>query len=174
MTTAFGKDPLSTRGRWVVIAVATAVMQLSYWPVVAVTAWEGRRDEVVAAGVFVGLAAVPFVFMLVAFVSRHPRAPWAVLRAMALFALVGAGVGWLHVAAGMAAGYAAGGVAALRWPEGTRPRAARIGMVAAITVAVTLVVAVEPAGGAALAALLPFPSLGLADEVAVRSAQQRR
>ncbi len=166
MSTAFGKDPLTPAGRWRVIAVTTAAMQVSYWPVVATAVLGDRPDDVVAAGVFVGLGVVPFVLMVVAFTSRHPAAPWAVLRAMALFAVVGVSVGLLHVAAGMAAGYAAGGLATLRPPPEVRPWPARIAMCAAVTVSVTLIVAVAPAVGLVLGALLPFPALGLADRLA--------
>jgi hypothetical protein len=170
MTTAFGKDPLSSRGRWVVIAVATAVMQLSYWPAVA-AAWADPTDDVVTAGMIVGLSAVPFVFMLVAFASRHPRAPWAVVRAMGLFVVVALPLGMLHVASGVAAGYAAGGLAALRAPEGLRSRPARISMVVAITFSITILLAVALEVGLVLGALLPFPAIGLADRAASRRAQ---
>ncbi len=167
MTTAFGKEPLSPKGHGVVIAVATAVMQLSYWPAVAAT-WADPADDIITGAMIVGFSAVPFVFMLVAFASRHPQAPWAVVRAMALFLVVGLSFGLLHIASGVAAGYAAGGVAALRAPKGLEPRAARLGMVVAISFSVTIVLAAAPKVGLALGALLPFPALGLADWVAAR------
>jgi len=171
MTTAFGKEPLSSKGHWAVIAVAAAAMQFSYWPAVAATAWAEPTEDAVAAGMTVGLSAVPFVFMLVAFASRHQRTPWAVVRAMGLFVLIGLPLGMLHIASGVAAGYAAGGVAVLRAPRGLDPRAARIGMVVAISFSVTVTLAVAPEIGLLLGALLPFPTLGLADWVAGRRAR---
>ena len=172
MSTAFGKDPLTPAGRWRVVAVVTAAMQVSYWPVVATTVLGDRPDDVVAAGVFVGLGAVPFVFMAVAFTSRHRSAPWAVLRAMALFVVVGAPVGMLHIAAGIAAGYTAGGLATLRPPTGAHPWPARIAMLVAVTVSVTLIVAVAPGVGLVLGSLAPFPALELADRLAVSQASR--
>lgn len=167
MTTAFGKEPLSVRGRWIVIIVATVVLQFSYWLAV-VSVWADPGEELVTAGMLLGLAAVPFVFMLLAFASRHPRAPWAVVRAMALFVIVGIPLGILHIASGVAAGYAAGGIAALRGPEGVRHAAARIAMVVAVSFSITIILAVAPGPGLVLGALLPFPALGLADWVAAR------
>ena len=165
MSTAFGNDPPTPGGRWRVIAIVTIAMQVSYWPVVATIVQGDLPDDVVAAGVFVGLGAVPFVFMLAAFASRHPSAPWAVVRAMGLFAIVGVSVGILHVAAGMAAGYAAGGLATLPPPTVGRPWPARIAMFVAVTVSVTLILAVAPVVGLVLAAVLPFLALGLADRL---------
>jgi hypothetical protein len=169
MTTAFGKQPHSPRGRWWVVAVATGAMQLSYWPTILVSVQADLDPEILTAGLVVGLSAVPFVFMVVAFSSRHPRAPRAVLQAMGLFLVVAVPLGLLHVASGMAGGYAAGGSAALRVAEEAPSRSARIAMVVAIVFSVTLLVAVARPVGIVLGALLPFTALELAD----RSAERR-
>ena len=57
--------------------------------VVSVGIEDGR--EAASPGPFIafGLALIPFVFVVLAFTSGHPRAPGAVVRAMGLTLLVG-------------------------------------------------------------------------------------
>ena len=67
-----------------------------------------------------GLALIPFVFVVLAFLSEHPSAPGAVLRAMGLAPGRHAGVRFAGDAVtGIVAGVGAGGVAALRMDRRT-------------------------------------------------------
>lgn len=166
MSSVFGSEPLSPKGRWIVVAVATGTMQLSYWPVVATVVLTDRADALVDAALVGGLSIVPLVCMVLAFASRHPNAPWAVLRAMGVFLVVALPLGLVHIAIGMAAGYGAAGSAALRRPEDGRAGRWRLVAVVAVTAAVTLTVAVASEVGMLLGALLPFVALGIADGVA--------
>lgn len=163
MSHVFGREPLSPKGRWVAIAVATAALQFSYWPTVvaAQQAAVGEDEFALVAGL--GLGAVPFVFMILAFTTRHPQAPTAVLRAMGLFALVGLPLGLLHVAAGVSAGYGAGAVAALRREPAQHPRSARIGAVTGAAVAVLFATTLGGDAGVVLGALIPFVAPAAAD-----------
>jgi hypothetical protein len=155
------------------IAAATVLLQFSYWPVLtgATGLFIGERS---LGPVYLGIALVPFVFLVLAFGSRHPRASGAVLRAMGLFLLValpvGATVGPLL---GVPAGYAVGGITALRPPDGF----ARVGRTRGIAVAAGLVylivmAIVAPFFAAFVGAVLPFAVIGLADQALEWRAQE--
>jgi hypothetical protein len=114
-----------------------------------------------------GLALVPFVFIALAFLSEHPRAPGAVIKAMALTLLVGIPVSALAADAvtGFVAAIGAGGVVALR-PEAAYNWKAR--WIAVLAATVTIFLLVRTAGEVALllAPVFPFTSLGIADHLA--------
>ena len=170
----FGKEPLTPKGRWVVVAAATGLLQVSYWPVVAGVMLVDRADPAVDAALVLGLSAVPFVFMVLAFGSRHPRAPSAVLRAMGLFVLVALPLGLVHVALGLTAGYAAGGIASLRPGENVGTHRPRVIAVVATTTAVALVTAAALEAGLVLGAVLPFVALGIVDRRAESQGRRAR
>jgi hypothetical protein len=161
----------SLRRRWRAIAAATVGLQLSYWPVVifTVTASEAGAQGALLA---FGLALMPFVFVVLAFGSRHPDAPGAVAKAMALFVLVGVPVALLNTALGLAVGYASGGTVALRPAQPPAPRW-RLAAVAAATAYVLLLLLAVPGLGLVSAALVPFTVLGLADQAAEARAANR-
>lgn len=154
--------------RWRGAGFGTAVMQLSYIPLVL--AWRaaigGADVDSVLLGQALGfgLGVMPIVFIVVAFVSRHRQAPTAVLKAMVLFVVVG---GPLFVVIdpmlGTVAGYAAGGVVALRQDFGPRATQARIVAVIAVIVAVLLLMGIFAPLAAAVGALSPFLALAYAD-----------
>ena len=173
MATAFGREPLSPGRRWAVVAAATGLMQLSYWPTVAAIMLDDQAGAGLDAALGVGLSLVPLVFMLLAFASRHPRAPRAVLRAMGLFLVVALPLGLLHVALGMAAGFSAGGISALRAEPGVHSTRARLGAAVAVTLGVAMVMPVALEIGLILGALLPFPALATIDAVVERQGRGR-
>jgi hypothetical protein len=164
-----GLNPLSPKRKWQTIAVGTILVVIAYWSMLAglVTEALDEQDEAVshpAALIAFGLALIPFVFIVVAFMSEHPRAPGAVVKAMGLSLLVGITVSAVagDAVSGIVAGVGAGGAVALR-PEplvGWRPRAAAV----AIATVYTFVL-VRTAGPLALlsAPVFPLTSLGLAD-----------
>jgi hypothetical protein len=162
-------NPLSPRRKWQAITAATVLLVPAYWAMLAgiVGGAVDDEDEAVsnpAAFVALGLALIPFVFILLAFASEHPRAPGAVVRAMGLSLLVGIPVSAIagDAVSGIVAGVAAGGAVALR-PEplhGWRPRAAGVAVATAYAF-----VLVRTAGPIALlsAPVFPLTALGLAD-----------
>ena len=84
-----GMTPIDLRRRWIVITVATVVMQFAWWPTLAGIATASGEDSTFALGLFaLGLSLVPAAFLALAFGSNHPRAAGATLRAMGLFLLV--------------------------------------------------------------------------------------
>jgi hypothetical protein len=122
-----------------------------------------------AALIAFGLAALPFVFVLLAFVSEHPRAPGAALRAMGLALLVGIPVSALagDGVTGLVAGVGAGGIAALRADLGHdwKPRAVAV---VAVTAVVFLMLRSTTVLGLLLAPALPFTAIGVADHLSER------
>lgn len=147
------------------IAAATVLLQFSYWPIL--TGATGLfRDDPSLGPVYLGLALVPFVFLVLAFGSRHPRASGAVLRGMGLFLLVGLPVGAMAgPLLGVPAGYAVGGITALRPPDGFSRvgRARGIAVFAGLLYLVVMAI-VAPLFAAFIGAVLPFAVLGLADQ----------
>lgn len=161
----FGKQPLSQRGRWLVIMLATVALQFSYWSFVASAAAGAMEDGPDTGGLLaLALGLAPFVFMILAFGSRHPNAPIAVLKAMGLFLVFGAPLGLANVVVGVAAAYGAGGVAALRREPDVHSLRWRVVAVAAMTVYLVLLLAV-PEFQVISGAVLPFMVIGIADTV---------
>jgi len=165
-----GAEPLSPRRKWRAILLATLLLVPGYWSVLAgLVSVASDRPDAPAAGPFIafGLCLVPFVFIVLAFLSEHPRAPGAVIKAMGLALLVGIPVSALAADAvtGFVAGCAAGGIAALR-PEPTSPWKARWIAVLVATMASFLLVRTFGEVALLLAPVLPFTSIGVADHLA--------
>ncbi len=73
---------------------------------------------------------IPFVFIALAFLSEHPRAPGAVVKAMGLCLLVGIPVSAVagDAVTGIVAGVGAGGIVALRSDEPHNWKARALGV----------------------------------------------
>ncbi len=167
-----GVAPLSPKRKWLAITAGTLLFLTAYWSILAGMV-DGALDDAEAVSgdvgdsaalVAFGLALIPFVFIVLAFLSEHPRAPGAVVKAMGLAVLVGipASAFAADAVTGLVAGMGAGGLVALR-PEpdhGWRPRA--VGVIAAAAYTFFLV---RGAGvlGLMSAPVLPLTALGLAD-----------
>ncbi len=172
-----GAEPLSPRRKWRAILLATLVLAPAFWSILIGVVAVASDEEVEAppAGPFIafGLALIPFVFIALAFLSQHPRAPGAAVRAMVLSLLVGIPVSALatDVVTGLVAGVGAGGAAALRsdvrhdW---------RIRAVAVAIASLYVFVMVRSAPGVALlvSPALPFTALGVADHLAERRSER--
>jgi hypothetical protein len=169
--------PLPPQRKWLVITVATLMLVPAYWSmlaaVVSVATKDGGGPRPGPALAF-GLAVVPFVFVVMAFMSGHPRAPGAVVRAMLLAILVGIPVSALAADAvtGMVAGVGAGGIVALRRDQGHTVKARAIGVAVATLYTFVLL---RMAGGIALLAapIFPFTSIGVADHLSERRRERQ-
>ena len=169
-----GMAPLSPRKKWQAITLATLLLVPGYWSILAglVAAASDGPDPVAnpAAYLAFGLAVIPFVFVVLAFVSEHPRAPAAVWRALVLAVAVGAVVSALAVDAvtGIVAGVGAGGVVALRADAGHNWRARAAAVILAVVYTYVLV---RMASSLALlpAPIFPFTAIGVADHLSERS-----
>jgi hypothetical protein len=168
---AEGAAPLSPQKRWRAITLATLVVAPAVWAIIAGIVAASSNDPDAPAGgplIAFGLAVVPFAFLVLAFVSEHPRAPGAVLRAMALSLLVGIPIGAASPDAvtPLVAGLAAGGLAALRHDpmQSWKPR---VLAAFAATVFVYLLLRVSDLA-LVVAPALPFTCMGIADELTDR------
>jgi hypothetical protein len=115
--------------------------------------------------VWLGLALIPFVFMVAAFGSRHPRASGAVLKAMGLFIVIGLPLGVLGPAIGIPAGTAVGAMVAIRPLDGMPGVMKARGIAVALGIVYLFVMgAISPAFGVFVGAALPFFVIGLSDQ----------
>lgn len=164
-----GLQPLSPRRKWWAITIATLILAPAYWAMlVGLIAFasddSGVADTTAAAAVAFGLAVIPFVFISLAFLSEHPQAPGAVVRAMALCLLVGVLVSAIAAdgVTGIVAGVGAGGAIALRadLPHDRRTRAAAVALAALYTF---VLIRAAPALALVPAPVFPLTAIGLAD-----------
>lgn len=168
-----GMSPLPPRRKWQAITLATLLLVPAYWSILAalVAAASDAPDPLPnpAASLALGLALIPFVFVVLAFVSEHPRAPAAVFRAMVLSLVVGVVVSALAADAvtGIVAGVGAGGVVALRADVDHNWRARALAVAFAVVYTFVLV---RMASSLALlpAPIFPFTALGVADHLSER------
>jgi hypothetical protein len=169
-----GLDPLSPQRKWRAITLATLVLVPAFWSIlaglVALSSDEHKDAPNAGAALGLGLSLIPFVFVVLAFLSEHPRAPMAVVKAMGLCLLVGIPVSALagDAVTGIVAGVGAGGIVALRsdGDQGWKPRAVAVVLATVYTFAL-----VRMLGAPALlpAPIFPFTGIGVADHIAERS-----
>jgi hypothetical protein len=163
-------EPLAPRRKWRAITIASLLLLPAYLGiVVGLVAVASDRADAPPAGppIAFGLGFLPFVFIALAFLSSHPRAPGAAAKAMGLSLLVGIPVAALvpDAVTGLVAGIGAGGAVALR-PEPHGSWKARALGVAAVSAYVAVMVRVVPDVTVLLAPTLPFTCLGVADHLA--------
>ena len=150
---------------WLALALGTIVMMFSYFPYAASFVSDSDGEVQINVGlVGIGLVVAPFVFVVVAFMSRHPNAPRRVLLSMALLLPVALGVGLLYPVLGATAAFCVGGSLCLRPPDLPDVMSVRF-WASGFTVVYSLVllVFVTPAGVFA-GGLLPLMMIGFADE----------
>jgi hypothetical protein len=172
-----GAEPLTARQKWRAILLATLVLVPGYWSLLAGLVATGSDDDgapFAAPYIAFGLALVPFVFVVLAFLSEHPRAPGAVAKAMVLALVIGIPVSAIAADAvtGFVAGLGAGGIAALRADvaDDTKRRAVAVAIASAATFVLLRSI---PEVGVLLAPVLPFSSLGVADHLSERREARR-
>ena len=166
-----GALPLTPQRKWRAITLATLLLAVAFWSLLAglvsLASDDSTGEPQAGAAIALGLSLIPFVFVVLAFLSEQPRASTAVLKAMGLALLVGIPVSAIAADAvsGIVAGAGAGGIAALRsdGPHSWRIRAAALAFATAYAF-----VLVRTIGAAALlpAPIFPFTALGLADHYA--------
>lgn len=166
-------EPLSPQRKWRAITIASLLLVPACWAIlvglVTSASDEPGGVENPAAAIAFGIALIPFVFVALAFLSGHPAAPAAVVKAMGLCLLIGIPVSALAADAitGIVAGVGAGGVVALRSDEAHTWRTRAVGV--AFASMYTFLLA-RTAGAIVLlpAPIFPFTAIGVADHVAER------
>ena len=165
-------EPLSPRRKWRTIAIATLLLVPGYWIMLAGLVANGskaRGGPNAGAALALGLASIPFVFLVLAIMSGHRRWPGAVAKAMGMAVLVGIMASAIagDAITGIVAGVGAGGCIALRRDDAhsLRTRAAAVAFAALYTF-----VLVRSASMFALlpAPVLPLTAIGIADHVSER------
>jgi hypothetical protein len=122
------------------------------------------EDAARTAALGVGLAIVPFVFLIVAFGSRHPRAPVAVLKALGVWFVIGVSIGWFSVGLALVLAFGVGGMITLRADEPGAQRARMWALMFTVLYVLVLIVVLSPGIGLFAAASLPLLALGFADQ----------
>jgi hypothetical protein len=173
-----GAEPLPPRRKWRAILLATLLLAPGYWSLIAgLVSIASDRASAPAAGPLIafGFALVPFVFVALAFLSEHPRAPGAVVKAMVLCLVVGIPVSALagDAVTGLVGGIGAGGIAALRADLDHTWKARALGVLAAC-VYVFLLVRLAPEAALVVSPALPFTSIGVADHLSERRRERDR
>jgi hypothetical protein len=144
----------------------------AYWGIViGIVAVASDKPEAPPAGppIAFGLALLPFVLIALAFLSAHPRAASAVLKAMGLTLAIGIPASAITQDAitGLVAGIGAGGIAALRADTEGAWQARALGVLA-VAVYAFVMIRLVPDVTLLLAPTLPFTCLGVADHLAER------
>jgi hypothetical protein len=167
-----GVKPLSPRRKWRAITVATLLLVPGYWSLVTGLVAEGSHKEsapFAAPYIAFGLVLLPFVFLVLAFLSEHPRASGATAKALILTILVGAPVSAFagDAVTGFVAGVGAGGIAAMRAEVANNWKARAIAVLA-VSVYVFILLRSASVIALLLAPVLPFTSIGVADHLSER------
>jgi hypothetical protein len=158
------------RRNWIAIGIASVLMMVSVFAYAAAFVDEtGDTDEIEPTLVAIALAIAPFVFIVVAFVSRNPRAPMHVLRAMLLLLGIGLAIGLIDPVLGAATGFCAGGAVTLRRPEVARVITWRIAAIGFISVYLLVLFVVAAPAAVFTSAVIPLVMIGFADEYAAWS-----
>jgi hypothetical protein len=173
-----GLQPLSPQRKWRAITLATLLLVPAFWSLLAglvADASDESGGPNAAAAMAFGLALIPFVFVVLAFMSEHPRAPGAVLRAMGWALLVGIPVSALvgDAITGIVAGLGAGGIKALRMDADHNGRSRALAVVVASTYTLVLV-ALTGALALLPAPIFPFTAIGVADHLSERRRERER
>ena len=171
-----GVAPLSPQKKWRAITLATLVLAPAFWAIIfgMVSAASDAADAPTAAPyIAFGLAVIPFVFVALAFLSEHPRAPGAAVKGMIVSLLVGIPVSALaqDVVTGLVAGVGAGGIFALRMDVSHTVKARAIA-VAAVTVYCFFLLRTVSGVALLMGPALPFTGLGIADHLSERRAER--
>lgn len=166
-------EPLSPQRKWRAITLATLVLVPAFWAMLAGLVTDAADDDGGVgnplAAVAFGLALVPFVFIVLAFLSQHRNPARAVVRAMGMCLVVGiiVSAGAADAVTGIVAGVGAGGIIALRADAAHSWQSRAVGVVVA---AVYTLVLARTAGSIVLlsAPVFPLTAIGIADHVAER------
>jgi len=165
-----GAAPLSPQRKWRAITLATLLFVPAYWAIVAalvsLSSDDGRATPNAGPLIAFGLCMLPFVFIALAFLSEHPKAPGAAAKAMGLALLVGIPVSALAADAvtGLIAAAGAGGIAALR-ADTDHSLKARTIAVALATFYVFILLRLATDVALLAGPVLPFTGIGVADHL---------
>ena len=166
--------------KWLSVATATVLLLLSYSLILLPIMAGPEGGEAFGASLGVGLALVPLVFVVAAFMSQNDRAALSIAKASGLWVLIAVPIAYFGLIsdllalfiAGLVTGFGAGGIVAFRLEQGqSRPR--RVLAVALTAIYTYIIVSVSPVAGLFGGAVLPFVAIAFADEFGNRRREQR-
>ncbi|GBD83928.1 hypothetical protein BMS3Abin02_00312 [bacterium BMS3Abin02] len=159
-------EPITARRTWLALTFATVIAAGSS-AAMLLAFLSGKVDGQTQSGglLALGLAAVPFAFLVLAFGSKHPSPAAATVVAMLLSIVVAVPVLAVarDVVTGMVAGYGAGGVIALRFDPERHSRLGRWISVGVVTAYVFVLLRTVTEAGLLAGPLLPLFAVGVAD-----------
>ena len=166
------KPKPSLARKWLTVAAATVLLLISYALILLpIMAGPDEGAEAFGASLGVGLALVPLVFMVAAFLSQNERAALSIAKASGLWVLIAFPIAYYGLVgglfpvfiAGLVAGYGAGGIVAFRLDE-KDSRRRRVVAVALAVLYTYAIVAISPVAGLFGGAVMPFLAIAFADE----------
>ncbi len=159
-------EPITARRTWLALTLATAIAAGSSIAVLLAFLSGNTEGGPKAGGMFaLGLALVPFAFLVLAFGSRHPSPAAATVVAMLVSLVVAIPVLAIasDVVTGLVAGFGAGGVIALRFDPERHSRLWRWIAVGIVTLYVFVLLRTVTEAGLFAGPLLPLFAVGVAD-----------
>jgi len=166
--------------KWLSVATATVLLLLSYSLILLPIMAGPEGGEAFGASLGVGLALVPLVFVVAAFMSQNDRAALSIAKASGLWVLIAVPIAYFGLIsdllalfiAGLVTGFGAGGIVAFR-PEQGQSRARRVRAVALTAIYTYIIVSVSPVAGLFGGAVLSFVAIAFADEFGNRRREQQ-
>jgi len=159
--------------KWISVAAATVLLLLSYALILLpFLAGPDEGGAAFGASLGVGLALVPLVFVVAAFVSQNDRAALSIAKASGLWLLVTWPIAYFDIVTGLVAGFGAGGTVAFRAEQGQTWRRRAVA-IALVTIYTYVIVRVSPVAGLFGGAVLPFVAIAFADEFGNRRRVQQ-
>jgi hypothetical protein len=152
------------------IGISTVILFFSYTMFIFGFA-AASEEETAFAGGLIGIATglVPAVFGVLAAVSQRPHSIRTALLATLLWFAVGGPIAILDIPSGLAAGFGAGGVVALRRDPANTVNS-RVAAVVVCVVYVFVLGRIIPAAALMVGGVLPFLAVGVADSITEREA----
>ncbi|MGD2103148.1 MAG: hypothetical protein PVG83_13025 [Acidimicrobiia bacterium] len=150
------------------IFVGTVVQAVSFGSLM-VGVFASTSDSGEAGGVYfaLGFMLVPIMCAVVAFMSRHPRAPMATLKGMGAWLVIGLPLGLLIPVVGLGMGYTAAGALTLR-SDALAPGRNRAWAILAVAIYLTVLLLILPQSAILGGAISPLLAIRAADIVTER------
>ncbi len=158
--------PESGRWRtWLALTLGMIVGLFSYFSYAAAfVQTEGGEATIDGGLVAISLAIAPFVFIVIAVVSRNARGGKMVLLSMGLLLVLGLAVGLVSPVLGAAAGFGVGAALSLDLPDIPDQMRRRILAVLLALAYTTVLLFIALPAGVLSGAVIPMLTVGFADE----------
>ncbi|MGI9647552.1 MAG: hypothetical protein ACR2OI_03440 [Acidimicrobiia bacterium] len=169
------KPPVIGRRKLVALVVATVLLVISFAGILGAFVAAGMDDgPSPGPPLALGLAVLPGMFATAAYLSLHPRAGTAVLKAVGLFFLVAVPISAAaqDAVTGLVAGFGAGAVVVVDQQE-IHTTKSRSLAVAGSVLYVFVLLRVAPPLAIATAPLLPFTMVATADYIMEQRAEEK-